>query len=216
MKQGTKFFLLIILLIVICYCILNKPQYPKNNLNKDKLITINPNLITSINKNIPQPTNLNTPDKKSLKFDSLSNFNKNSLITQNLSTQMGEDTNNKLLKDLPTFDSLSNQDSKRPSCLETQLLPDLLNYPFSKIPPKSLNQQECLSKRVNACPMSNYQQCTNNSPLSDYTTYDVCNCDGFSVTNLCPYKLQKQTSDVNIKLNCPLYNNQVPYTLVLP
>ena len=122
--------------------------------------------------------------------------------------------------------------SFKPSCLETkdynsfpltnqsilskQFEVPKLSFPQDKIPPNSLDQQKCFGNQVIACPMSNYQQCTNNYPLNKYTSYDLCNCNGYSVTNLCPYQIKKQSQDVNIKLNCPLTYNQYPFKLVLP
>ena len=102
------------------------------------------------------------------------------------------------------------------SILAKQFEVPKLSFPQDKIPPSSLDQQKCFGKQVVACPMTNYQQCTNNYPINKFTTYDVCNCNGYSVTNLCPYKIKKQTEDVNIKLNCPLSYNQYPFKLVIP
>lgn len=141
---------------------------------------------------------------------------------KNLLNPISMDTNN-LINSLPT---------SNPSCLESKTYNSFpltnesilfkqfeipkLSFPKDKIPPNSLEQQKCFGKEVIACPISNYQQCTNNYPLNKYTSYDLCNCNGYSVTNLCPYKLRKQAQDVNIKLNCPITYNQYPYKLVLP
>lgn len=189
----------------------------------------------SIQKLLPRPIDNLQRSSKNLNYDTINNFNKNSQLTNNLNYS------EEIISELNNYSEINNQEDSisseaiqspndikinqestdysnntQPSCLNTQFLPDLLNYPFTKLPTRSLNQQQCFKKEVDACPMSNYQQCTNNYPLKDYTTFDICNCNGFSTTNLCPYKLSKQDSNVNIKLKCPLYYNQVPYNLVLP
>lgn len=135
-------------------------------------------------------------------------------------------------KNLKSLDLNDFHPTFKPACLETknytsfpltsqsilskQFEVPKLSFPLDKIPPNSLDQQKCFGKQVIACPVSNYQQCTNNYPLNKYTSYDLCNCNGYSVTNLCPYQIKKQAQDVNIKLNCPLTYNQYPFKLVLP
>ena len=142
------------------------------------------------------------------------------------------DINHHHQKTLKSLDLNDFHPTFKPTCLETKNYPSFpltnqsilskqfevpkLSFPRDKIPTNSLDQQKCFGKQVIACPMSNYQQCTNNYPLNKYTSYDLCNCNGYSVTNLCPYQIKKQAQDVNIKLNCPLTYNQYPFKLVLP
>ncbi len=249
MDRDNQNLLLILLLLIIFICLIvnqkrNKSNKLRSNLGVPQVNTnsnyLNNNFNLSTHKNIvpksiPQPIDNSQKSQKNLNYDSITNFNKNSQITNNLNQseeQISELNNYSEINnvqdnvtseyDLSKNNIILNEKSMdqsnniRPSCLNTQFLPDLLNFPFSKLPTQSLNQQQCLKKEVDACPMSNYQQCTNNYPLKDYTTFDICNCNGFSTTNLCPYKLSKQDKNVDIKLNCPLYYNQVPYNLVLP
>lgn len=203
MSKDNQRLLLILLFLLILIGIFNNPEKKNITPIQPQLAKKNLNLISSENN---------------LKFDKIHNFNQNSEITKSLNylTEESEknDINSPIFKQENQIPKI-NQDLK-PSCLDTQLLPDLLNYSFSKLPPSSFNQQQCFKKKVDSCPLSNYQQCTNNYPLKDYTTYDICNCNGFSTTNLCPYKLTNQNKNVDITLKCPLYFNQVPYNLILP
>ena len=87
-----------------------------------------------------------------------------------------------------------------------------LEYPLSN--DKNLtNSNTCLLKEKDSCPLRSYKQCSNNYPLSDYNSFEICNCN---VNKLCPYKLESAQEKPAIKIDCPLSHNQEKHPLILP
>ena len=115
-------------------------------------------------------------------------------------------TNNIFKKLLPL--NQQRTDSQR---LNTQYQP-YLKYPLSNNK-KLTTSNNCLFKERDSCPLSSYKQCSNNYPLPDYNSFEICNCN---VNNICPYKLESATEKPAIKIDCPLVHNQEKHTLILP
>ena len=95
--------------------------------------------------------------------------------------------------------------------LSTQYQP-YLKYPLS-INKKLTTSNNCLLNERDSCPLGSYKQCSNNYPLPDYNSFEICNCN---VNNLCPYKLESAREKPAIKIDCPLSHNQEKHTLILP
>lgn len=95
--------------------------------------------------------------------------------------------------------------------ISTQYQP-YLEYPLSN--DKNLtNSNTCLLKEKDSCPLRSYKQCSNNYPLPNYNSFEICNCN---VNNICPYKLEPAIEKPAIKIDCPLFHNQEKHTLILP
>lgn len=143
--------------------------------------------------------NLENNNPKDLLFTNKIQFN-NPPININLSPQINLQHNSQI-NDLDA--SIIN--------LERQFKP-YLNYPVSGLK-KLTTSNECLSKSNDSCPLRSYKQCSNNYPLPDYNSFDVCNCN---VNKICPYQSDSAKEKPAIKLECPLVYNQENKTLVLP
>lgn len=87
-----------------------------------------------------------------------------------------------------------------------------LEYPLSN-DKKLTNSSTCLLKEKDSCPLRSYKQCSNNYPLPNYNSFEICNCN---VNNICPYKLEPAIEKPAIKIDCPLSHNQEKHTLILP
>lgn len=99
----------------------------------------------------------------------------------------------------------------RPNQLRTQFMPYLNYQPSSD---KHLTtSNSCFSKEKDSCPLSTYKQCSNNYPLQDYNSFEICNCN---VNKICPYQIKTPQDKPGIKLECPLVYNQEKKTLVIP
>ena len=95
--------------------------------------------------------------------------------------------------------------------LRTQFMPYLNYQPSSD---KHLTtSNSCFSKEKDSCPLSSYKQCSNNYPLQDYNSFEICNCN---VNKICPYQIKTPQDKPGIKLECPLVYNQEKKTLVIP
>lgn len=98
-----------------------------------------------------------------------------------------------------------------PNQLRLQFMP-YLNYETST--DKNLtNSNTCFSNEKDSCPLGSYKQCSNNYPLQDYNSFEVCNCN---VNKICPYKSETAQNKPAIKLECPIVSNQENKTLILP
>ena len=99
----------------------------------------------------------------------------------------------------------------KPNQLRTQFMP-YLNYPPSS--DKHLTtSNSCFSKEKDSCPLSSYKQCSNNYPLQDYNSFEICNCN---VNKICPYQIKTPEEKPGIKLEGPIVYNQEKKTLVIP
>lgn len=95
--------------------------------------------------------------------------------------------------------------------LKTQFGP-YLNLPSSSV--KHLTTSNtCFSNQKDSCPLTSYKQCSNNYPLKDYNSFEICNCN---VNKICPYQIEKPQDKPGIGLECPLVFNQENKTLVIP
>ena len=114
---------------------------------------------------------------------------------------------NNIFKKLPQL----NQQQIDTQQLSTQYQP-YLEYPLSN-DKKLTTGNNCLFKEKDSCPLKSYKQCSNNYPLPDYNSFEICNCN---VNNLCPYKLESANEKPAIKIDSPLSYNQEKHTLILP
>ena len=75
------------------------------------------------------------------------------------------------------------------------------------------NSNTCFSNEKDSCQLGSYKQCSNNYPLQDYNSFEICNCN---VNKICPYQLKEPQDKPGIKLECPIVYNQENKTLIIP
>lgn len=140
-------------------------------------------------------------------------LNNNSILDSNLVSEEISESDESILNSNSNFCHLIPNDSLNTNSkfLQSQYLP-YLKYPLSTTK-KLTTSNECLNNDQDSCPLGSYKQCSNNYPLPDYNSFEICNCN---VNKICPYKLSAADEKPPIKLECPIVFNQENRVLVIP
>lgn len=219
----NKYALVLLITIVIVISILFYQFYPRKS-----SVTQNKDILPIYSEETNQLQNTPLSEENSLIYQQpvpsiqsnlvsktiLNTYNtwKADLITPTPEKKISSlDPSNKHTEHIKLTPNNSEQSINRPNQLRIQFMP-YLNYPTST--KKYLtNSNTCFSKEKDSCPLSSFKQCSNNYPLQDYNSFEVCNCN---INKICPYKSEEAQDKPGIKLECPIVFNQENKTLVLP